>query len=544
MLRLTYGELRSAPLRYVHIVSAKSAGGHLDTAIASGVFVLDGTAAAASVVSRGVTGSAAMLGKSLTSLYDQRQMIVVHALWRPSAGGELALWAESSDLPAAGSPLRGRKAAVRDPRPHPFAASHQKLSRAVAEVGLGASVALALSDARREEVLLWLPAGERAPQASPDLLRAEPDEARPDTAGSARLCPFIVPVLLVPPSPAIDTLLVLADQASPELHPGDSVAAFAALAGLALEIVAGGRVLPGLVVGERGQYLARWSPVGGGRDDERLHFVAESLPPLCRALAPRARSASPPTRFAGNDPKSLARNAMEAFVDAACRDAIRQCRRWRLGFGTGASQRKLPVVEGWLTALAEPEADVGADSGELAKLERLIAEWRGGAAARSGDWRLCFRVREPDKDDASEEGGLMRPVRATEADRRAGAALDPRKGDGGPGLWRVEFLLQATDDPSLVVGAEEVWRSGAALRRAARTLEMPHEILLAELGRARHCCPELSLALREAAPTGLEVDLAGAYQFLTEAAPALEVAGFGVLLPAWWRHPSSRLGPA
>ena len=159
------------------------------------------------------------------------------------------------------------------------------------------------------------------------------------------------------------------------------------------------------MVGERGQYLARWSPVGGGRDDERLHFVAESLPPLCRALAPRARSASPPTRFAGNDPQSLARNAMEAFVDAACRDAIRHSRRSRLGFGTGASQRKLPVVEAWLTALAEPEADVGADSGELAKLERLIAEWRGGAAARSGDWRLCFRVREPDKDDASEEGG-------------------------------------------------------------------------------------------------------------------------------------------
>ena len=71
---------------------------------------------------------------------------------------------------------------------------------------------------------------------------------------------------------------------------------------------------------------------------------------------------------------------------------------------------------------------------------------------------------------------------------------------------------------------------------------MPHEILLAELGRARLCYPDLSLALREAAPTGLEVDLAGAYQFLTEAAPALEVAGFGVLLPAWWRHPSSRLG--
>ena len=136
----------------------------------------------------------------------------------------------------------------------------------------------------------------------------------------------------------------------------------------------------------------------------------------------------------------------------------------------------------------------------------------------------------------------MKRVRATEGDWMDGAALGARSGDGGQGLWRVEFLLQATDDPSLVVDAEEVWRSGTALRRVARTLEMPHEVLLAELGRARPCYPELSMALREPAPTGLEVDLAGAYQFLTEAAPALEVAGFGVLLPAWWRHPSSRLG--
>ncbi|HXW82106.1 MAG TPA: DEAD/DEAH box helicase [Acidimicrobiales bacterium] len=108
--------------------------------------------------------------------------------------------------------------------------------------------------------------------------------------------------------------------------------------------------------------------------------------------------------------------------------------------------------------------------------------------------------------------------------------------------WRVELLLQATDEPSLVVEAAEVWRSGDALQQAARALEAPQEVLLAELGRARNAYPELSYALREAAPTALDVDLSGAYRFLAQVAPALEVAGFGVLLPAWWRHPSSRLG--
>jgi hypothetical protein len=37
LLRLTYGELLPVPPRYVHIISAKSAGGHLDSAIASGI---------------------------------------------------------------------------------------------------------------------------------------------------------------------------------------------------------------------------------------------------------------------------------------------------------------------------------------------------------------------------------------------------------------------------------------------------------------------------------------------------------------------------
>ena len=37
LLRLTYGELLSAQPRYLHIINAKCAAGHLDTAIASGI---------------------------------------------------------------------------------------------------------------------------------------------------------------------------------------------------------------------------------------------------------------------------------------------------------------------------------------------------------------------------------------------------------------------------------------------------------------------------------------------------------------------------
>ena len=44
--------------------------------------------------------------------------------------------------------------------------------------------------------------------------------------------------------------------------------------------------------------------------------------------------------------------------------------------------------------------------------------------------------------------------------------------------------------------------------------------------------PELEPALRDAAPTGLDLSPDAAFRFLGEAAPALEQAGFGVLAPA------------
>ncbi|WP_369799902.1 DEAD/DEAH box helicase [Micromonospora sp. HK10] len=40
----------------------------------------------------------------------------------------------------------------------------------------------------------------------------------------------------------------------------------------------------------------------------------------------------------------------------------------------------------------------------------------------------------------------------------------------------------------------------------------------------------------------MELDAEGAHRFLREGAPVLHAAGFGVLLPSWWRRSSSRLG--
>ncbi|MGH9074508.1 MAG: DEAD/DEAH box helicase [Acidimicrobiales bacterium] len=166
-------------------------------------------------------------------------------------------------------------------------------------------------------------------------------------------------------------------------------------------------------------------------------------------------------------------------------------------------------AEAWLTALVAEDPRIEADPGELAKLAVQLDEWRASAQGAAGPVRTCFRLVPPTEDE-------------------------------GDAAWRLDFLLQAVDDPSLLVPAADVWRAGGALDVLEATVEHPEERLLEGLGRASRLYPQLERALAVARPEGLQLDLAAAARLLQEAIPLLEEAGFGVLMPPWWRR--SRLG--
>jgi SNF2 family DNA or RNA helicase len=113
----------------------------------------------------------------------------------------------------------------------------------------------------------------------------------------------------------------------------------------------------------------------------------------------------------------------------------------------------------------------------------------------------------------------------------------PAEGQPEP-RWRLEFLLQSIADPSLLIPAGQAWADDGIL---SRWLPRPQELLLRELGRASRIYPELADGLRQARPCALDLDADGAYRFLSAVAPALDEAGFGVLLPSWWSR-RARLG--
>jgi SNF2 family DNA or RNA helicase len=448
---------------------------------------------------------------------------VIHGLWL--SGDGLAVWAEDSGAPARAPRRPGR--APRE-RPHPFAADHAALAAALGD---------AAEPGEPASALLALPTRAGSPVDSPELVRtavAEPVRGRLTLAG------WRVPTLVYAPDAALPLLRALDGCAA---VPGATLRHLAELADFAADLVTRGRVLPGVTeppadvpaelgdpaddeapaetdppAGDAGAAGDDWSTWVGRRTGDRRQVVARAVwrplltgtdaawaRALALALPPAARAAAHPESDDG--PGGLVADALDALTDAAARAALADTTLAR-GLRPGSA------VPGWLSALTGRRPEFTADPAALDTLRTELDAWQRDAAG--GAVRASFRLVEPVADPLAE-------------------LIDA-------GRWRVEFGLQAADEPSLHVDAGQVWRAPETVPALADRLDTPQETLLAELGRASRLWPELDTALRTAAPEGLELDAEGAHRFLRAGAPVLHAAGFGVLLPSWWQRPSSRLG--
>jgi SNF2 family DNA or RNA helicase len=351
---------------------------------------------------------------------------------------------------------------------------------------------LGAAGAEVQPLTLHLPSHPDAPQASPQL-PARTAEGAPDG-----IAPWQAFAATVDAGAALDLLLALPAAPPEGAAWGDSLRALAEVANLALELVARGRVLPALEVVER-RWNAAWRPLlTDDGDAERMSILRRALPGACAAA---------------NDPAEpvddVARQALDALVDACARQGLAGAARPK------KRGRKSPA-EAWLDALFAPVAAASADSAETNVLQRAIDGWSRAAAASASGVRTLFHLSEPEA------------------------------GEGGRGKkdapWRLDFLLQAPDDPSLLVPAAQVWSTRGPLKLLRRTVADPQEALLTDLGRAMRLFPALEPALRGARPTGSRLDADGAYRFLREGAPLLTQAGFAVRVPPWAGRNAARLG--
>lgn len=435
-------------------------------------------------------------------------MIVLHA---GVEGGQLLLWGETPLEPAPPRPGRcghAKRGRLRTAPPLlPYDAGAERLLAALGEAGIGFKA----NRGRTETVIVWLPTVDGTPVPSSPLI-AEPPRSR----AKAILAPWMITALRLSPEQAVTALLASMGKRvlAPGVIVGKDLMYWAMVLRFAGALVARQQFLPS-VIEEHGSYQACWQPVFVGADADRLMKLAKAMPAVSRALSreaispPEAPSASVLSEFLGGMVDHLVRSALPALPLP-----LRRERRRKKGSAFDS------LHDQWLSALRAADGVMEGEQRELAAFYAQVREWqRPIAISTATPFRLCFRLEEPH--DNGEDGGKVRP---------------------GRGPWYNRYLLQATDDPSLLIPAKDAWGAkgykASILKRGGFNAK---EYLLSSLGQASGICPRIEASLKTAAPDGYELDTTGAYEFLTQTAPILEQAGFGVLLPTWWTRKGAKL---
>ena len=418
-------------------------------------------------------------------------MLVLHAHWLPpqnsaDAGGVL-FWAEASDSPA---PIRqrGRRPRRVSIRDHPFCAPPSALSPILGQAG------------SERTCVLRLPSTRSGPLPSPRLARAWESnrEIKPS------LVPWNVSGLVITPSQAL-VLLVNLPSMDTETHlftAGDDARFWHKAAALAMETLAAQKLAPTLTRGDSDgkRFYARWAPVlDGPKDAQRLSQLQAAMPPVCRA-----------GQVSQGEPLS-ARAILLTFLNASCDDAAR---RWAKSAAPRFAPQETGAEVEWVQALFREDPQVKVSPAQGQALETSYRAWmRNLNMAGDAYFRVAFRLETPQ--DISKDKAQ----------------------------WKIHFLLQARDDPTLLIPAQQVWKtSGNVLTQLGRRFEQPQDKMLGGLGYAARLYPPIQKSLKAKRPDHVALDTQAAYDFLRNASPLLEEAGFGLLAPPWWNQPGTRLG--
>ncbi len=280
---------------------------------------------------------------------------------------------------------------------------------------------------------------------------------------------------------------------------GADLRAWIVAARFALSLLVRQMCVPRLHSDAEDELLSRWSPVlDESSDRATLRTIERSMPAAATALA-----------FDAEVRRSSAREALADYLAATIDRVVRRAR-----LQPGDLSPLPATVSAWISALCREDAVVHLQGDGSAALRRQVSHWTDLTPddAAEDAFRLCFR--------------LVPPGEASAGDRP----------------WRLEYLLQATDDPSLLVPVEDVWRHrGQTARFLTRRFDQPQERVLAALGRASRVFPPIEASLRTARPNVCALSTREAADLVRDKALLLKASGFGVLLPGLDTRLSVRL---
>jgi len=447
-------------------------------------------------------------------------MITLHAIWFDAS---LHLWAEHvppspcqgegrsegktvPSTPPPSFPLKGRgvtDAAPRTAAEWPASAvPHDELRRIV---GDGWDVLL-ISGAVDSELTLRLPL--RDGQLLPSN-HADHDPTESDQGSGMVLIPCRIPTLAFAVADAVDFLTAPTTSPGAEIRPGASLVYWSRVASLVLELLAAQRFVPDIHPVGDGRYRGFWRVVvNDASTSERLAALIASMPPVCRSVATPDDSLQAST---------LVESFLWMAVDALVRRCLEGDELTHALHDPAAQTQSLQIQ--WLRALVRGDSTLAASREDGADICRTVRNWLAKLEPPPPErsCRTCFHLVPPAFDSPS-------------------IAPDGR-------LWKLTFHVQAVRDPALVVDAEDLTaaRRDEHPRILPRPFDDAREQLRADLAIAARHFPPLAPCAEPSGPLECALTLNETYAFLRDAAPILELEGFGVWIPKWWREDRRRL---
>ena len=421
-------------------------------------------------------------------------MIIIHA---GEIDGALFLWGEMSLEEASARPKRPG-------RSHAFAADPDLLVDAL----MLATEKYKLAQENLAQVAVWLPSRGRNPLPSSRIL-GEPKASR----AKLRIAKWDITAYRLSQEDSIHFLSACIGQRilGTGVILGDDLERWGEALRLAGSIVSRQQFLPSISIDER-TYRGVWNPTFVGEDAERLVDIARRMPPVAHSLS-SVDAAKAPARSPIEELGNWVAGMTDHMVRTSASDKPVDAKPRRRGGKTFEN-----VHDSWLNSLTSKDNAIHGARKELRELARQVNAWRRPIAMYAkAPVRLCFRLEEPlEMDDAA---GVVR----TDGD------------------WYVRYMLQSHADPSLLVPAEEAWMNGSGKMLGLNRADFnAREFLLASMGRAAAISGKITDSLKKSDFEGHAVGTTEAHKFLVEESAALQHAGYGILLPAWWTRKGTK----
>ena len=295
-----------------------------------------------------------------------------------------------------------------------------------------------------------------------------------------------------------------------------SLISWSIAAKLALELIARQAFVPSVERGQQGEHIAAWiAAVEASHDVGRLRKLSADMPASAHALLLPStrrqwdrrrngrRRRRPPRVW---HPELLLRSFLDAAVDDLVRSTIDDETAARVHHDLDPD---IDWEARWLAALMADPSDAFFHLGnQHPNVFKGLESWLSWVVGASD---------EP----------------AQEVNSKTGLWLEmPDEQSPEAEFWFLRYMLVATEDPSLVVPAKQVFATASSrLRIYDHTFDRPQETLLADLGHAGQLFDPIRLSLEQARPEGVFLGARQAWKFISEVGPVLYGAGFDVRLP-------------